>query len=168
MTVAQFLNQLSEAEAKEKLEHCCAAALWVTQMLGARPFKNDQAILDASELAFDLFRTGDWLEAFAAHPRIGDIDSLRAKFAATKQWAMGEQSAVSDAGEATLTALANGNDDYFEKFGYIFIVCATGKSATEMLEILQARLPNSPEIEIGVAGTEQRKITLLRIKKLAP
>ena len=108
----------------------------------------------------------DWLEAFTHHPKIGDVESLTKKFASTAWWASGEQSAVSNASQQTIEALAKGNEDYEKKFGFIFIVCATGKSAEEMLQLLQARLPNDKEEEIKIAMDEQNKITQLRVQKL--
>ena len=111
----------------------------------------------------------DWLEAFAAHPRIGDLDALRAKFAATAAWAVrraGGRRRRAD--EATLRALADGNRDYEARFGYIFIVCATGKTAGEMLALLRERLGNDPEAELAVAAAEQAKITRIRLRKLCP
>ena len=94
------------------------------------------------------------------------MNSLRKKYASTKALAAGEQSAVSQASEETLQALAQGNLDYEKKFGFIFIVCATGKSALEMLELLQARLPNTREQELLNAAREQHAITVLRLQKL--
>ncbi len=108
----------------------------------------------------------DWKEAFTHHPKIGDADSLSKKFASTAQWASGEQSSVSLASKETIEALAEGNRLYEEKFGYIFIVCATGKSAEEMLGLLHARLPNTAAEEILIAADEQNKITKLRIEKM--
>jgi len=109
---------------------------------------------------------GDWKEAFSHHPKIGDIKSLRQKFASTAQWAEGEQSGVAQTSERVLRELAEGNNLYEAKFGYIFIVCATGKGAEEMLEMLNRRLSNYPEEEIRIAAEEQRKITRLRLEKL--
>jgi 2-oxo-4-hydroxy-4-carboxy-5-ureidoimidazoline decarboxylase len=108
----------------------------------------------------------DWLQAFTHHPKIGDVDSLKKKFASTAKWAGNEQGAVNSASEETLKALAKGNDDYEKKFGFIFIVCATGKSADEMLQLLQERLPNDKAGEIKIAMEEQNKITQLRLQKL--
>jgi OHCU decarboxylase len=137
-------------------------------MLAARPFASDQSVeASAAEIAKQLCRD-DWLQAFAAHPRIGDADSLREKYSSTKQWASGEQSGIAEANDATIQELAQLNNDYVEKFGYIFIVCATGKSADEMLAILRDRLPNHPDAELLIAAQEQQKITLLRLRKLAP
>jgi 2-oxo-4-hydroxy-4-carboxy-5-ureidoimidazoline decarboxylase len=108
----------------------------------------------------------DWKEAFARHPEIGDVESLKKKFASTAEWASGEQSGVNTATQQTIETLAEGNRAYKKKFGYIFIVCATGKSGKEMLEILQSRMTNDPEDEIQVAADEQNKITKLRLEKL--
>lgn len=108
----------------------------------------------------------DWKHAFAQHPKIGDLDSLKRKFASTDQLASVEQSGVNSASQNTIEALAEANKKYEDKFGYIFIVCATGKSADEMLGILQARLPNDPKEELEIAADEQNKITKLRLEKL--
>ncbi|RZK26134.1 MAG: OHCU decarboxylase, partial [Hymenobacter sp.] len=108
----------------------------------------------------------DWREAFTHHPKIGDVSALREKFASTATWAAGEQGAVRQASQSTLEALAAGNEAYAQRFGYIFIVCATGKSAAEMLALLQARLPHEPAQEIKIAMSEQAKITRLRLEKL--
>lgn len=109
----------------------------------------------------------DLLEAFSHHPQIGaDLESLRKKFAATATWSAGEQSAINTADEMTLLGLVEWNRDYLAKFGYIFIVCATGKSAAEMLALLRARLPNDLEAELNIAAAEQAKILHLRLDKL--
>ena len=110
----------------------------------------------------------DILEAFSHHPKIGaNIETLRAKFQQTAGWSASEQASVSQASDAVLQALAQGNIDYEAKFGYIFIVCATGKSAAEMLNLLQARLVNTPADEIKLAAAEQAKITRIRLEKLS-
>ena len=110
---------------------------------------------------------GDWLEAFGHHPRIGeDPEELRKKFSDTASVASGEQSGVSSASDETLNALAKRNTEYFEKFAHIFIVCATGKSANEMLDILEQRIDNPPVNELRIAAGEQAKITRLRLEKL--
>ena len=120
----------------------------------------------AAERAFVGLGPADWREAFAHHPRIGDVASLRAKFAATAAWAGEEQRGAAAAGDDTLAALAEGNRAYEERFGYVFIVCATGKSAEEMLALLRARMPHPPEREIEIAAAEQASITRLRLEKL--
>ncbi len=159
------LNDLSEEIASEFFGTCCASTAWIRAMIGSRPFANrDDLNRRAEELWFAL-SADDWLEAFEGHPRIGDVDSLRKKFAHTKDLAAGEQSGADGAEAATLIALKHGNDEYFAKFGFIFIVCATGKTAGEMLAILQERLPHDRDGELRIAAAEQNKITLLRIEK---
>jgi 2-oxo-4-hydroxy-4-carboxy-5-ureidoimidazoline decarboxylase len=165
MTLEQF-NQLPEADARDALLRCCGARRWVGQVLPRRPFGTLDDLVSAADEAFANLEPGDWLEAFAHHPKIGDMDALRARFASTADWASGEQAGVSMARETTLAALAEGNRAYEEKFGYIFIVHATGKSADEMLDLLEQRLPNDPEEELPIAATEQMKITHLRLHKL--
>jgi 2-oxo-4-hydroxy-4-carboxy-5-ureidoimidazoline decarboxylase len=165
MTLEEF-NRLPEAEAREALPRCCGSRRWVEQVVARRPFGSINDLVSAADEAFSNLEPGDWLEAFSHHPKIGDLDALRAKFASTADWASGEQAGVSMARETTLAALAEGNRAYEQKFGYIFIVYATGKSADEMLELLERRLPNDPEEELRVAATEQMKITHLRLHKL--
>ena len=109
-----------------------------------------------------------WLEALESHPKIGDLESLRMKYAGNKEWSGGEQAGVNSADEATLVALAEGNETYEQRFGYLFVVCATGKSAAEMLALLQERLGNEADEEFTIACGEQRKITHLRLDKLEP
>jgi len=108
----------------------------------------------------------DYLEAFAGHPRIGDISSLREKYQDTRELAASEQSGVNSATETVLHQLAEGNRRYEATFGFIFIVCASGKSAAEMNDLLQKRLANSREQELTIAAEEQRKIFNIRLEKL--
>ena len=165
MTLHEF-NILTKEVLVEELTKCCGSSAWVQRMLPFIPADDMVELLEDAEEQWWLCSEADWKEAFTHHPKIGDIDSLKKKFASTANWASGEQSGVQDANEKTLEALAEGNRLYEEKFGYIFIVCATGKSATEMLELLQERLNNTPEEEIQIAADEQNKITKLRIEKL--
>jgi 2-oxo-4-hydroxy-4-carboxy-5-ureidoimidazoline decarboxylase len=160
------LNTISKQQLTEELNKCCGSSAWVNNMLPFFPADDMVEILEDAEEQWWKCSEADWKEAFAHHPKIGDVESLKKKFASTAQWASGEQSGVTAASQQTIQALAEGNKDYEKKFGYIFIVCATGKSAEEMLEILQSRLPNSPEDEIQIAADEQNKITKLRIEKL--
>lgn len=162
----QQIDILPPAQAREEFERCCGARRWVEAMVAGRPYRSLEALYRASEREMDSLRREDWLEAFAHHPRIGDVAALREKFASTAVWAGAEQSGAATATEATLEALAQGNRDYERRFGYIFIVCATGKTADQMLAMLNARLPNTPEAELDIAAGEQRKITRLRLAKL--
>lgn len=165
MTLAA-LNSLPLPQLKEALRQCCGAAAWVTRMSERFPVKDTAALFDAAGNIWQTCTEADWKEAFSHHPRIGDLASLKQKYAATAQWAAGEQAAVQQASESILEELATGNRQYLEKFGYIFIVCATGKSAAEMLHLLKERLPHTPEEEIRVAMAEQEKITKIRLEKL--
>ena len=165
MTLAE-LNQLPREERKEELLKCCGSSAWVEKMNSFFPVAQKELLLQKADEVWYSLSEKDWLEAFAHHPKIGDMASLKEKFASTAKWAAGEQSSVQQVSQQTIEALAKGNKDYEDKFGYIFIVCATGKSAEEMLQILKARLPNKPEEEIKIAAAEQAKITRIRLEKL--
>ena len=150
MTLTQ-LNQLPPVTRTEALATCCGAAAWVDAINASFPVPNEQTLFDkASSIWYGLTKP-DWLEAFTHHPKIGDVNALAAKFASTSAWAMGEQGAVKQASIEVIEALAEGNRQYEDKFGYIFIVCATGKTAEQMLALLQQRLPNAPDMEIHLA-----------------
>jgi 2-oxo-4-hydroxy-4-carboxy-5-ureidoimidazoline decarboxylase len=161
------LNSLPEPEARQRLLRCCGASRWVEAMLRARPFVSPSTLLSEAEGAWSRLEARDYLEAFAHHPEIGaDLSELRKKFASTAELSLGEQAFATTASEETLLALRAGNRAYRERFGYSFIVCATGKSALEMLGLLEQRLPNPAETELGLAAAEQAKITRLRLEKL--
>lgn len=160
------INSASAEMARQQLQRCCGSSRWVEAMILRRPFADASELFEASDQIWYKLTPEDWLEAFSHHPRIGGKDSLRAKFASTRQWSQGEQSGANTASEEVLDALAQGNDEYVEKFGYIFIVCATGKSAEEMLSLLQERLKSNPDSEIQTAMQEQSKITRIRLEKL--
>ena len=224
----QQLNTAAEPEARQWLLQCCASEIWVSRLLERRPFAGAAQLREAADRAWRGLPEKDYLQAFAGHPKIGDLNSLRDRYAdtsphraprfvaraskrscggahgrkdaegivgathasplfegvrpatasdstaAAKAWrpmrartlAAGEQSGVEGASHELIEELQRGNRAYQEKFGFIFIVCATGKSAGEMLELLQQRLPNSREIELDNAVREQRKIFLLRLEKL--
>lgn len=165
MTLEQ-LNQLPEAEAMTAFAQCCVSERWMQQMVAARPFSSPEQLQLQAEGIWQALTETDYLQAFEGHPKIGDVSSLKKKFASTKQLAAGEQSSVQVADELTIQALAEGNSAYEDKFGFIFIVCASGKTAAEMLSLLQARLPNDRSTEVQLAADEQAKITRLRINKL--
>ncbi len=161
------LNHFPKPARAEALRTCCGSSAWVASMLAIFPVADAATLLREATTRWNQLREADWREAFTHHPKIGsDVEALRARFASTSTWAEGEQAAVKQASQATLEALATGNEDYERRFGYIFIVCATGKTAAEMLALLQTRLPNPPETEILIAAGEQDKITRLRLEKL--
>jgi 2-oxo-4-hydroxy-4-carboxy-5-ureidoimidazoline decarboxylase len=160
------LNTLPKPHLRQELMKCCGSVAWVEKIMTFFPIEDLVELLEDAEEQWFKCSPEDWKEAFSYHPRIGDLDSLKKKFASTANWAMGEQSGTSTASEETIQALAKGNTEYEAKFGYIFIVCATGKSAAEMLANLQSRLTNDPKEEIEIAADEQNKITRLRLEKL--
>jgi 2-oxo-4-hydroxy-4-carboxy-5-ureidoimidazoline decarboxylase len=165
MSIEQ-INQAETEEAKHLFRQCCTSETWIGRMVNARPYESAEAVRSAADHHWQGLADEDYLQAFDGHPKIGDVGSLKAKYANTKELAAGEQSAVNQANEATIAALADGNSAYQLKFGFIFIVCATGKSAGQMLELLQARLPNDRQQELINAAEEQRKIFHLRLEKL--
>lgn len=156
MTLAE-LNALSDGAAKKELARCCGSARWVTAMSARRPFRDADALLQAADEIWWSLDGGDWLEAFAHHPRIGER---------AEGWARGEQSGMAGASTRTSKALADGNRAYERRFGHVFLICATGKSAAGMLADLERRMSNDPAAELRVAAAEQAKITRLRLEKL--
>ncbi|MBI1797809.1 MAG: 2-oxo-4-hydroxy-4-carboxy-5-ureidoimidazoline decarboxylase [Candidatus Eisenbacteria bacterium] len=160
------LNALPETDARVAFGRCCGAWAWGRLMAARRPFADRAAVIAAAESIWKDLPPEVWREAFHHHPRIGDLDSLRKRFAATADLASREQASVATAAAATLEALAEGNRAYEEKFGYIFIICATGRSADEMLAALRVRLANDAATEIRNAGGEQMKITRLRLERM--
>lgn len=165
MTIAEF-DHLDINTKKELLQKCCGSSSWVNKMLHIFPVNDLIDLLEYADEKWSECKQEDWLEAFEHHPMIGDVQSLKEKFSATAQWASDEQSAIHETSEETLEAISVGNRLYHEKFGFIFIVYATGKSAKEMLTLLQRRLLNKPEDEIKIAAEEQIRITKKRLEKL--
>jgi 2-oxo-4-hydroxy-4-carboxy-5-ureidoimidazoline decarboxylase len=161
----KWMNDLPAEDAAGLLLACCGSKRWIARMLDARPFRDSSDLMTSATEIWDGLAGPDYLEAFAAHPRIGDKEALREKFSEDR-WAGGEQSGASGASESVLDALAAANREYEDRFGYIFIICATGKSADEMLDALQSRLPNPPDVELSIAASEQAQITRLRLQKL--
>lgn len=157
MTALERVNTLHWVKADLLFLYCCGSFKWARAMQGARPFANGDALLATAERLFAGLERKDWLAAFAAHPRIGEQATGSSQE---------EQAGVASASPTLLSELAEANRRYEERFGHIFIVCATGKSAAEMLALLNARLGNDAETELRVAATEQKKITRLRLEKL--
>ena len=160
------LNALSETEAQADLLKCCGSANWARRMSAQRPFGAVEELMTAADEIWLALRAEDWLEAFAAHPKIGARRAARPQDEQAQAWSAGEQAGIGSAEQTTLDELAETNRRYEERFGYIFIVCATGKSAAEMLALLRARLANDHADELRHAAEEQRKITRLRLEKL--
>src|SRR5262245_1051406 len=154
----QRLDQASPDEARALLLHCCGSTRWVDAMLSGRPFGSTDAMITAASTLWWGLTEADWREAFSHHPKIGDRKATGV--------AAREQSGAATASAETLEARAGANRKYGERFGYIFIVCASGKSADEMLDMLGARQANDAATEIRIAAEEQRKITALRLQQL--
>ena len=167
MQTLKDFNKLDTETASAELFKCCGSKRWVKQMMGYFPFTTEDKLFEhARTIWYNINDSTDYLEAFTHHPKIGDVKSLKEKFASTSEWAGNEQSGVKNAQARTIQELSELNEAYYKKFGFIFIVCATGKSAEEMLELLKTRIDNSKEEEIGLAMGEQFKITLLRLQKM--
>jgi 5-hydroxyisourate hydrolase / 2-oxo-4-hydroxy-4-carboxy-5-ureidoimidazoline decarboxylase len=160
MTIKAF-NKLSKVEKAKSLLSCCGSSVWVELMMKQFPFASENDLIEAAtDTWYNRCSSIDWLESFTHHPKIGDVKSL------TKKFAGNEQASVATASKKTIAALAKANKDYEAKFGFIFIVCATGKPATEMLRLLEDRLGNTIGEELHIAMGEQMKITILRFQKL--
>lgn len=159
-------NEMPIDDARSAMRGCCGSTVWCQSMAAARPYVSLDAVREHADAFLDTLGQTDWLEAFAAHPKLGDMDSLKMKFAGNQTWSAGEQSGVSTADPRTLGELAAGNEAYEQRFGFIFILCASGVSAAEMLLALNRRLRNDRATEIVLAAAEQRKITHLRLAKL--
>ena len=165
MTISE-LNSVPAKDIAPFLKKCCGAEKWVTNMISQRPYSSIENLLSQATNLWDALSNEDWMEAFEHHPQIGDLNSLKEKFPNTSSLAAAEQQGTTQATESVLQQLSDYNAQYFDKFGFIFIICATGKSAAEMLDSLKARLNNPLEEEIQRAAKEQIKITCLRLKKL--
>jgi allantoicase len=152
------LNALLPAAAQARFLECCGATEWAARMAGRRPFPGVEELQEDATHQFAQLTASDWKQAFAAHPRIGAPSGVTS----TSQWASEEQSSAGD----SRAELAAWNEKYFAKFGYIYIVCATGKTGAEMLELLKQRMSNDPATELRIAAAEQAKITRLRLEKL--
>jgi len=160
------LNALREAGAGAELLKCCGSTNWARALVSERPFGDLPELLTKADDIWWSLDERDWLEAFGAHPKIGGRRDAREQAAQAAGWSDEEQSGARDVAQGTLDELAEANRVYEEKFGYIFIVCATGKTADEMLALLHARLSNEASVELRHAAEEQRKITRLRLEKL--
>jgi OHCU decarboxylase len=161
------LNSLTANEAKNELLKCCGSKEWAERMIAERSFASPEDLTAKADRVWWSLEPGDWLEAFLSHPKIGEKKAAAAVSDESKRWSEAEQAGVSGAATQTMQALAELNQKYEDKFGYIFIVCASGKSSDEMLAILRKRLENDPDEELRIAAAEQAKITRLRLMKLA-
>ena len=165
MTLDQ-LNRLSAEQAKGEFLKCCGSTAWATKMCDARPFADNDSLSAEADAVCESLNEEDWLEAFRAHPKIGETKAATDQSQQAQGWSAQEQLGVENAARETVDELAQKNHDYEARFGFIFIVCATGKSPEEMLTILKSRIGNDRRDELLIAAEEQRKITRLRLEKL--
>ena len=160
------LNALRAADCAEMLAACCGSSRWVSGLVSHRPFASLEELRRIGDEIWWSLDAHDWLEAFSHHPRIGGTRSLSPQSERASSWSAAEQAAVTTAAAAARTELAAINDEYEAKFGFIYIVCASGRSADELLEIARGRLGNDRDTELRVAAEEQRQITNLSLGKL--
>ena len=165
MTLTE-LNKADSESAGLFFRQCCSSSMWADQMVSGRPYRDRSHLRDYADYCWGLLSESDYLEAFEGHPKIGDIESLKKKFKGSQDIARNEQSSVAEANIETLERLSIGNAEYEKKFGFIFIVFASGKSAEEMLNILEGRIENSRSEEVATAAEEQRLIFQLRLRNL--
>jgi len=153
-------------QAAELLTACCGSSRWVAAMLTHRPFGSRDALMAAADQVCLSLGPADWLEAFSHHPRIGEQAAPVAPVAVASAWSTGEQAGMGSTSDAQRAELAAVNREYERRFGYIYIVCATGKQPEELLALARERLANPPEDELGIAAKEQQRIMRLRLEKL--
>jgi len=153
-------------EQYDLLKTTCGSESWVNSMLEKKPFESKSHLIELAKSCWYNTIEADWMEAFLYHPEIGDMDSLREKYAQSKNISSSEQSGVNEADERVLLELASQNRAYKDEFGFIFIVFATGKSAKQMLDLLNSRINNTKAQEMKIAMEEQWKITKLRLDNL--
>jgi OHCU decarboxylase len=160
------LNTLPAANAEANLLECCGSRKWTAEMIRQRPFRSEHELFAAADRTWRSLRREDWVEAFRRHPKIGERTAAQPAGSRAQTWSEQEQARAAGTPQELAVELAEANRAYAERFGYIFIVCATGKTAEEMLALLRQRLQNDPVAELRVAAEEQRQITRLRLEKL--
>jgi 2-oxo-4-hydroxy-4-carboxy-5-ureidoimidazoline decarboxylase len=158
-------NSLSIEDAAKEILPCCGSQAWADGMAAQRPFPDVTTLLAASDKTWSNLTAADWMEAFRSHPRIGELRPLQSASLKSQTWSALEQRKVTEADEELKIAMAKANMDYEQQFGHIFIVCATGKSAPDILEILRERLSNDEHTELREAAEQQRQITRIRLTK---
>jgi len=161
-----WLNSLTAEDAAKELRQCCGSRRWAEQISNDRPYSTLESLITHADRLWWSLTPDDWLEAFRSHPKIGEKKASHKVSAQSSQWSGQEQAGVSSASQDTVDSLESLNRAYEQKFGFIFIICATGKTSEEMLEALQDRLQHDSDTELRLAATEQAKITELRLKKL--
>jgi OHCU decarboxylase len=159
------LNRLSREEAYAELLKCCGSTRWAREVAALKPFWDVTQVVIIGYRVWSELSEDDWLEAFRAHPKIGETKTKAAVTEQEQRWSEGEQARAQESPDATLAALASANREYEERFGFIFIICASGRTAEEILAALRARITNERDAELRVAASEQWNITELRLRK---
>ena len=161
-----WLNSLTDEEATKELLQCCGSKRWASATATGRPYDTLEILLATADDIWWSLNPNDWIEAFRSHPKIGEKKAADKVSAQSQQWSGQEQSGVANASNTTIDSLADLNREYEQKFGFIFIICATGKTSDEIVAALRERLTHDPAAELPIAAAEQSKITALRLKKL--
>ena len=161
-----WFNALAPDAARAELLQCCGSNRWAEAIEQGRPYLSLWHLIAQANDVWRALDREDWLEAFRSHPKIGEKKAANTVAAQSQQWSAQEQQGVANATADAVDKLARLNRAYEEKFGFIFIVCATGKSSDEILASLEQRLNNAPEVELPIAAAEQARITELRLRKL--
>ena len=162
----KWLNELSRDDAEAELLKCCGSTRWASAMTAARPFANNDALFAKADELWWSLSAEDWLEAFRAHPKIGEKKAATAQSEQARAWSAQEQSGIADASSQMKDEFERLNREYEDRFGFIFIVCASGRSSEVIRSILNSRIDNDRDTELRIAAEEQRKITRLRLEKL--
>ena len=160
------LNSMPREDAIGELMKTCGSSRWAARLADERPFDDEEALLSAADRIWWTLDAPDWLEAFSHHPKIGERRAAIEVSAEARRWSEEEQSGARDASRTARLELIAANQEYESRYGFIFIVCATGKTTAEMLGLCRARLSNDAETELRIAAEEQRRITNLRLRKL--
>jgi 2-oxo-4-hydroxy-4-carboxy-5-ureidoimidazoline decarboxylase len=158
-------NALPPGEAATEILSCCGSRAWAACLAGKRPFADEQPLFSAADKCWQNLPEADWLEAFRSHPRIGEKHAEKKTTAVSAAWSRSEQSQMSEADDAILLRMREGHRQYEQRFGRIFIICASGKQPAEMLSILGRRLGNDPAQELQETATQQQQIMQLRLRK---
>jgi 2-oxo-4-hydroxy-4-carboxy-5-ureidoimidazoline decarboxylase len=158
-------NDMPQEEAAKEILSCCGSRAWAAELAGLRPFADEQSLFEAADRSWRDLPKEDWLEAFRSHPRIGEQHAANKTTATSASWSRSEQGQMKEADAVILERMREGHRAYEERFGRIFIVCATGKRPEEMLRILERRLKNDSQEELTESAAQQQQIMQLRLRK---
>jgi 2-oxo-4-hydroxy-4-carboxy-5-ureidoimidazoline decarboxylase len=158
-------HALTPGEAVAEILSCCGSPAWARKLTAMRPFANEQKLFAAADACWQSLPPSDWLEAFRSHPRIGEQHSQNKTTATSAAWSKSEQSQMKDADAAILLRMREAHREYEERFGRIFIVCASGKKPAELLRILEQRLNSDPAQELLESAAQQQQIMQLRLRR---